>query len=113
MVLDSLLELLTTRLLSALPSGVQVLHQAVMPWWSAGEGRVDLYIPEWRLIIELDGRRWHARVAAFDADRWRDNVAVANGHAVLRFTHAHLTIRPDEVLALVLDTGRHRLALAS
>ena len=111
--LDSLLELLMRRLLVALPPGITAVHQAAMPWWSPGEGRVDLYIPAWRLIIELDGRRWHARVAAFDADRWRDNVAAANGHVVLRFTHAHLTLRPDEVLELVLGTGRHRLPVAS
>jgi very-short-patch-repair endonuclease len=111
--LDSLLELLASRLLSGLPPGVTFVHQATMPWWQPGEGRVDLFIPAWRLIIELDGRRWHARVAAFDTDRWRDNVAAANGCAVLRFTHAHLTLRADEVLALILEVGRHRLALAS
>jgi hypothetical protein len=110
--LDSILELLIDRLLPGLPPGVAVLHQATMPWWAPGEGRVDLYIPEWQLIIELDGRRWHARVAAFDADRWRDNQAVAHGHRVLRFTHAHLTVRPAEVVALILAAGRHRFALA-
>lgn len=111
--LDSLLELLTLRLLAALPPGVTVLVQATMPWWSPGEGRVDVYIPEWQLIIELDGRRWHARLAAFDADRWRDNRAVAHGCRVLRFTHAHLTVRPDEVIEVILAAGRHRLARAS
>lgn len=111
--LDSLLELLTVRLLTAVPPGVTVLQQASMPWWAPGEGRVDIYIPEWGLIIELDGRRWHARVTAFDADRWRDNVAVAHGMRVLRFTHVHLTVRPAEVLTLVIDAGQHRLARAS
>jgi very-short-patch-repair endonuclease len=111
--LDSILELLTSRLLRALPPGTTFVHQATMPWWGPGEGRVDIYIPAWGLIIELDGRRWHARVQAFDADRWRDNVAVANGHVVLRFTHAHLTLRPDEVIAIVLATGESRLRLAS
>lgn len=110
--LDSLLELIMSRLLAAVPPGVTVLLQSSMPWWSPGEGRVDLYLPEWNLIVELDGRRWHARLAAFDADRWRDNRAVAHGCRVLRFTHAHLTVRPDEVLALALAAGRHRLALA-
>lgn len=111
--LDSVLELLMRRLLAVLPPDVRIVHQATMPWWRPGEGRVDIYLPEWRLIIELDGRRWHARVEAFDADRWRDNVAVANGHAVLRFTHAHLTLRPDEVIDLVLAAGRVRQRLAS
>jgi hypothetical protein len=110
--LDSLLELLMVRLLVALPPGVTVLLQWSMPWWAPGEGRVDIYLPEWNLIIELDGRRWHARLASFDADRWRDNLAVAHGCRVLRFTHAHLTVRPDEVVALVLAAGRHLLARA-
>lgn len=111
--LDSILELLTVPLLRALPPDVQVVLQATMDWWQPGEGRVDIYIPAWRLIIELDGRRWHARVQAFDADRWRDNVAVANGHVVLRFTHAHLTLRPQEVVDLVLAAGASRQRLAS
>jgi very-short-patch-repair endonuclease len=102
-----------SRLLRALPPGTTVVHQATMPWWQPGEGRVDIDIREWGLIIELDGRRWHARVQAFDADHWRDNVAVASGHVVLRFTHAHLTLRPDEVIDLVLATGESRTRLAS
>jgi hypothetical protein len=111
--LDSVLELLMVRLLGAVPPGVTVLQQATMSWWAAGEGRVDIFIPEWNLIVELDGRRWHARLESFDTDRWRDNVAVANGCRVLRFTHVHLTVRPDEVVAIVLAAGSRTLAQAS
>lgn len=111
--LDSILELVMVRLLGVVPPGVTILQQVTMDWWSPGEGRVGIFIPEWNLIIELDGRRWHARLESFDADRWRDNVAVANGCRVLRFTHVHLTVRPDEVLAIVLAAGAQTLARAS
>lgn len=95
--------------LRRLPPGVEVLRQATPSWWEPAIHRVDVYIPEWALVVEADGRRWHARAADFDRDRWRDNRAVANGHRVLRFTHTHLTRRADEVLDLVLASGRHRL----
>lgn len=108
---ESELEVVLHRLLRRLPSGVDLVSQATPPWWSKAGLRVDAFIPQWRLIIEADGRRWHTRVADFDRDRWRDNVAVAHGHSVMRFTHTHLTKRPAEVLALLLGAGEARSAV--
>src|SRR5438128_1531487 len=78
-----------------------LIPQATVPWWTPGEGRVDARPPDWRTIIEADGRRWHARVQDFASDRWRDNVAQAHGYRVLRFTYTHLRQRPDEVVTIV------------
>jgi hypothetical protein len=61
-------------------------YEVVMPWWSGGSGRVDAYSAACCLIVEADGRAWHTRERDFASDRRRDNLAVANGHAVLRFT---------------------------
>ncbi len=62
-----------------------------LPWWPAGQGRVDAYAPDVQLIVEADGRAWHSRERDFALDRRRDNLAVANGHSTLRFTWIDLT----------------------
>lgn len=71
---------------------------------------VDAYIPEWRLIVEADGRRWHTRKADFERDRLRDNAATARGIAVLRFTWRMLKRDPNGCLATLIDTGVTRTA---
>ncbi len=103
---ESELEAVLLRVLARLPSRPALLRQAPLPWRPAERGRVDVLIPTWQTIVEADGRRWHARVGDFDADRWRDAQAVANGYRVLRFTWLHLTQRADEVVELVEQTGR-------
>jgi very-short-patch-repair endonuclease len=105
---ESELEHALLALLAGLPSDVTVERQCPFPWWPTGPSRVDFLIRSWRLILEADGRRWHARVADFDRDRWRDNTAQAHGYRVLRFTHAHVTQRPGEVFNLVVGAGRWR-----
>lgn len=71
---------------------------------------VDLYIPAWRLIVEVDGRRWHTRQSDLERDRLRDNEATAHGYAVLRFTWKMLTDSPEKCLDTLLRTGRVRTA---
>jgi hypothetical protein len=85
------------------------LRQFSLPFRGPVGGRVDFALPHERLLVEADGRRWHARVQDFDRDRWRDNEAIAAGWRALRFTWAHLTVVPDDVVALV----RRTLALAA
>ncbi len=82
----------------------EVEWQAPAPW-APGDERVDGLIRPWMVILEADGRRWHARVADFDRDSWRDNRAAALGYRVLRFTWNHLTYRLDEVVEIV-PSGR-------
>jgi very-short-patch-repair endonuclease len=93
------------RLLRRLPGRPRLMRQAPFPWRSAIDGRFDILIPDWRTIVEGDSRRWHARVHDFDRDRWRDNEAIAHGLRPLRFTWAHITQRPKEVLDLVERTA--------
>jgi len=81
-----------------------VRWQAPAPWDPSK--RVDGLIDEWGLILEADGRSWHARVLDFDNDRWRDNQAAACGLRVQRFTFTHLTHRLDEVVAIIAQAGR-------
>lgn len=74
------------------------------------QATVDVYIAVWWLIVEGDGRRRHNRRADHVHDRFRDNDAVANGYAVLRFTYEMLRDRPDQCLDMLLRTGRVREA---
>jgi very-short-patch-repair endonuclease len=96
-------------MLDRVPSHPRVLRQAPMGWWTDQPGRVDAYLPDQRLIIEADGRRWHTRLADFDRDRWRDNTATANGHGVLRFTWVHLHHYMQAAVDLT-EQALHRLA---
>ena len=54
------------------------------PWFDGRRGVVDFAHPRARLILEADGRRWHARHQAMADDRRRDRVAAANGWVVVR-----------------------------
>lgn len=81
-----------------------VVRQAPLPW-DPEAGRVDMFVPDWRLIIELDGRRWHARTDSFEADRLRDNAAVASGYSVLRFTWKMLNANPNRCLEQMRQAG--------
>lgn len=86
-------------------------HVRQMPMsYQRVDATVDAYIDDWRLIVEGDGRRWHTRQADYDRDRFRDNEAVAQGYAVLRFTYEMLRDRPDWVLDTLLRTGQARRA---
>jgi very-short-patch-repair endonuclease len=54
-----------------------------------------------RLAIEIDGWAYHSDVDRFQRDRRRQNVLVALGWTVLRFTWADLTQRPGYVTAAI------------
>ena len=72
-----------------------------------------MLIPDHRLIIEADGRRWHARFADFDRDKWRDNQATAHGYRVLHFTWVHLRDLTTDSLEVVNQTLALPAAFAS
>lgn len=61
-----------------------------------------------KLVVEVDGHRYHRTVAQSAADLARQNAFVDQGYTVLRFTPAQLAEEPDRVVALVRRT-LHRL----
>lgn len=69
---------------------------------------VDAYIPQWRMIVEGDGRRWHTRKADFERDRQRDNAAAAAGLVVIRLSYQMLRHDTDGCLQTLIDVGRFR-----
>ncbi len=82
------------------------------PWYDGLRGVVDLAWPEDRMVVELDGRRWHATTQAQAEDRRRDRAAAAHGRFVLRFGWQEVMRRPGLVVGecrTVLE-GRRRSA---
>ena len=63
---------------------------------------VDFLWREQRLVVEFDGRQFHAHPSAFERDRRRDQVLLAAGYRVLRVTWRRLV---DEPVALVVRIG--------
>jgi hypothetical protein len=63
-----------------------------------------------RLIVELDGRRFHATAVAFERDRARDRALSAAGSRVIRVTWSQLRHERDslaaDLRALLSATGR-------
>ena len=72
-------------------------RQINLPGRDQRPGRVDFFWRDVRLIIELDGRRWHARFADFDRDHKRDLHFLALGYPTARITWTMLTEDPDSV----------------
>ena len=64
-----------------------------------GPWEVDLYWPERRLVVEVDGFAFHATRAAFERDRRKDAELDAMGISVRRLTWRQLTREPEAVVA--------------
>ena len=60
---------------------------------------VDAYWPAHKLIVEIDGWRYHGTRAAFERDRRRDAALMAAGYRVVRITWRRLTKEPHSVTA--------------
>lgn len=75
-----------------------------------GVGRVDMLIGE-RLVLEVDGRRYHSDDAAFVTDRRRDRLLQELGYLVLRITYTDIHRRWPTIEAQILTflrADRHR-----
>lgn len=66
---------------------------------------------EERLMVELDGREVHGTDAAFEEDRVRDRILLAEGWQTARITWRQLHDEPEEVVAdlrqALLEPSRH------
>lgn len=65
----------------------------------AGGFEVDFLWEEQRLIAETDGYRFHSTRTAFETDRRRDQLLLAAGFNVVRFTWRQITDSPREVVS--------------
>lgn len=69
------------------------------PWYDGIRGVVDVAEPISRVIVEGDGRRWHATEQAMVEDRRRDRLASLHGWLVLRVTWSDIVVRPETTTA--------------
>jgi very-short-patch-repair endonuclease len=60
-----------------------------------------------RLVVEVDGRRFHGSARAFVEDRRRDAELVAAGYRVVRFTWQDLTRQREATLARLAQALVH------
>jgi very-short-patch-repair endonuclease len=64
-----------------------------------GGYEVDLFWPDQRLIVEVDGYAYHSTRQAFERDRARDTALQAAGYRVVRFTWRQIVREPHAVVA--------------
>jgi very-short-patch-repair endonuclease len=80
--------------------------QARLPWRTTLPSRCDAIYEDRRIILEVDGRRWHTRVDQMANDRRRDREALNHGYRPYRFVYEELRHDPQ----LVVDTVREARA---
>jgi len=66
----------------------------------------DMYWPSHGLVVEFDGWGAHGHRLAFESNRKRDQIMVANGIRVLRVTDRHLEDEPVAVVARIAQALR-------
>jgi very-short-patch-repair endonuclease len=59
---------------------------------------VDFFWPQWRLVVELDGRAYHSNSRTFERDRTRDARLQRAGCRVLRVTHKRMITAPAQII---------------
>lgn len=84
------------------------VRQHPLPRTDGVRGLVDSAWPPVKLIVEVDGRRWHQRIKDMKKDRDRDLQAAAAGWQVLRPLHEHVVGAPEETLREVEGAYRIR-----
>jgi very-short-patch-repair endonuclease len=68
--------------------------------------RVDFYWPDFGLVVEADGLRYHRTPAQQARDQLRDQAHLAAGLTPLRFTHAQINWEPRQVEATCAAVSR-------
>jgi very-short-patch-repair endonuclease len=76
-------------------------HQVSVESDACKSWRLDFAYPQHRVLIEVDGRRFHAARRRQKNDMRRDNVMNVRGWTVLRFSWEDVVTEPEYVLAMV------------
>jgi hypothetical protein len=103
--------LIAQRRLETLPETARPFRlneELPIPFDGWGRMEVDLFCPDARLVIELDGAQHLADPEAYRRDRRKDALLQQNGYFVLRFLAEDLGKRLDYVLDTVFGILIHR-----
>jgi len=71
---------------------------------------VDLLWSAGRLVVEIDGFRYHSSPTAFEQDRQRDFELLLSGYYTIRLTHTSVMKTPEIAIAKIRDAVRWRYA---
>ncbi len=71
---------------------------------------VDMYWPQYRLVVELDSRTYHTRVRDFERGAKRDAILMRAGLQVLHVTWRRLRDERQAVLGDVIALARRKAA---
>ncbi len=80
-----------------------------------GDREVDVYYPEYQLIVELDSLEFHTDPKVFNGDRKKDREQLADGNATVRLTWEALHLDPKgeaDLFKAILRQRRAELAPA-
>jgi very-short-patch-repair endonuclease len=69
--------------------------------------RADIYLPASKVIVEMDGFKYHRSKDAFQSDRMRQNLFVEHGFHVLRFFARQVFHDIDAVVDQILRVHSH------
>jgi hypothetical protein len=86
------------------------VNEYPLPTDGSLSGFVDRAFPDAKLIVEADGRRWHARYVDFARDRARDRMAARRGWLTIRVSHEELRSDGDTVGRDIADVHQDRIA---
>ena len=93
---------------AAAMAGVRIVAQHPLPASPVVRGVVDAAVVESKLILEADGRRWHARMREMARDRQRDREAARLGWQTLRFVYEDLVHDVGGAAEDIAETHRQR-----
>jgi very-short-patch-repair endonuclease len=65
---------------------------------------VDCVWPAQRVVVEIDGYRYHSSRTAFERDHRRDAILRSRGWLTIRITWRQLESEPYAVIALIAQT---------
>jgi very-short-patch-repair endonuclease len=68
--------------------------------------KADVFWPQYNLIVEFDGWQAHGHRHAFENNRKRDQIMLANGLRTLRVTDRQLTTEPIALVARIAQSQR-------
>jgi len=108
----TVLERAMTELIAS--AGLEMpISQWSPPWGASLIGRVDFAYLDHRLVVEVDGRRWHTRVNDFEVDSRRRQLAAMAGWQTLGFTWKQVTKDPDGTIETLRETLASQMSLIS
>lgn len=100
---ESELELRLVRILRSAKLPVPVKQKVIKDGSGKSLARVDFYYPGHRLVLEVNGWRYHSGRDRWQRDLARGNELVVKGERVLVFTWSDVVRNPSKVARIVRD----------